>query len=450
MSERRREFVMMAFDRLDTDGSGQVTYDDIKDVYNASKHPDVLSGKKTEKEVLLEFLGNFEKGGQVDGVITREEFVNYYHSIGVGIDRDDYFELMIRNAWHLSGGKGCAENTTNMRVLVTHLNGNEEIVTLKNDLGLTGRDKAAIVTRLKSQGVSSIADVKMYGALDDKDGGGDAAGKQVKKESPFADLIQGRTKPPPFVPKKRMNAQRATDPPPPGFTLTRLNVATAAPPPAPGTSRSLAETSINSPLSINSQGDSSFGSFNDYLRRKPAPVPPPGHAKPMTAVSGSGRRPSNPTGGNAEAYTGGGPRATLNIFGSNGQDQDDRNRNFNVGSPSVPAQQVKPRPQSAGTGRGGGGGSYFRPKASVDGESLSNVSSAGSGSFTAISNAGMRERLKSMKLKAVVLYGQKRYKEAEPIFVDTLRLLESAVGADHQDCIKLRKDIAACRAFDVA
>jgi len=86
----------------------------------------------------------------------------------------------------------------------------------------------------------------------------------------------------------------------------------------------------------------------------------------------------------------------------------------------------------------------------VDGESLSNVSSAGSGSFTAISNAGMRERLKSMKLKAVVLYGQKRYKEAEPIFVDTLRLLESAVGADHQDCIKLRKDIAACRAFDVA
>lgn len=33
---------------------------DLKGVYNASQHPDVKAGKKTEEEVLCEFLDTFE------------------------------------------------------------------------------------------------------------------------------------------------------------------------------------------------------------------------------------------------------------------------------------------------------------------------------------------------------------------------------------------------------
>ena len=36
-----------AYAKLDRDGSGVVDIDDIRDVYNASRHPDVLAGKKT-------------------------------------------------------------------------------------------------------------------------------------------------------------------------------------------------------------------------------------------------------------------------------------------------------------------------------------------------------------------------------------------------------------------
>ena len=40
--------------------------------------------------------------------------------MGGNIDSDKYFELMIRNAWHISGGTGQAANTSCRRVLVIH------------------------------------------------------------------------------------------------------------------------------------------------------------------------------------------------------------------------------------------------------------------------------------------------------------------------------------------
>jgi hypothetical protein len=49
-----------AFKIMDKDKSGVLNMDDIKDVYNAKKHPDVIKGKKTEEEVLGEFLDTFE------------------------------------------------------------------------------------------------------------------------------------------------------------------------------------------------------------------------------------------------------------------------------------------------------------------------------------------------------------------------------------------------------
>ena len=41
--------------------------------YDASRHPDVLNGDKTEDDVLREFLDTFDVGGIVDGKVTRQE-----------------------------------------------------------------------------------------------------------------------------------------------------------------------------------------------------------------------------------------------------------------------------------------------------------------------------------------------------------------------------------------
>ena len=47
--------------------------------------------------------------------MTWSEFLDYYKDLSVGIDDDDYFELMMRNAWHISGGEGNHANTSNLQ-----------------------------------------------------------------------------------------------------------------------------------------------------------------------------------------------------------------------------------------------------------------------------------------------------------------------------------------------
>ena len=56
MNNFRRGLVRQAFNKMDRDQSGVLDINDIRGVYNARGHPDVRSGKKTEDEILGEFL----------------------------------------------------------------------------------------------------------------------------------------------------------------------------------------------------------------------------------------------------------------------------------------------------------------------------------------------------------------------------------------------------------
>jgi hypothetical protein len=154
MSERRKNIVHMAFRVMDKDGSGYLNYEDLVDRYNVSRHPDVLAKRKTEKQVLMEFLDTFDVGGEKDGKVSLQEFENYYASISASVDNDDYFELMIRNAWHISGGEGWSANTSNRRVLVTGADGRQSVQEIKNDLGLKSDDKEGMASRLRGQGLT--------------------------------------------------------------------------------------------------------------------------------------------------------------------------------------------------------------------------------------------------------------------------------------------------------
>ena len=101
-----------------------------------------------------------------NGLITRDLFEDYYANIGASIDSDDYFELMIRNAWHISGGEGQAANTANRRVLATRSDGSQYVQEIKNDLGLRRGDKEGAVSRLKAQG-GDVSSAEEYGNAGD-------------------------------------------------------------------------------------------------------------------------------------------------------------------------------------------------------------------------------------------------------------------------------------------
>jgi Ca2+-binding EF-hand superfamily protein len=168
LNERRKSLVLLAFNILDTDRSGTVTVDEISAVYDVSKNPDFTSGKKTKKQAYIDFMRVWDKSG--DGLITYEEFEDYYKEVSSSIDGDDYFELMIRNAWRISGGEGQSANTANRRVLVTDKNGNQSVQCVNDELGMDGKDINNIRTRLGRQGVDAN-NTEMYSSSDSRDKG---------------------------------------------------------------------------------------------------------------------------------------------------------------------------------------------------------------------------------------------------------------------------------------
>jgi Ca2+-binding EF-hand superfamily protein len=161
MSFPRKMLVRQAFNLLDKSGDGEVRVNDIIQAYDFSQHPNVATGKSTPEEVAEEMLHTFEQGGDIDGKVTWAEFLDYYKGISAAIDDDRYFELMMRNAWHISGGEGAAANTSNRRVLVIHSDGTEEVVELTNDLGLNIRKREDVLAKLRLQGVRDIANFKL-------------------------------------------------------------------------------------------------------------------------------------------------------------------------------------------------------------------------------------------------------------------------------------------------
>jgi Ca2+-binding EF-hand superfamily protein len=60
LNDFRTALVEKAFRKIDANSNGFIELDDIKDTYNASKHPDVIQGRKTEDQILMEFLETFE------------------------------------------------------------------------------------------------------------------------------------------------------------------------------------------------------------------------------------------------------------------------------------------------------------------------------------------------------------------------------------------------------
>jgi len=90
---------------------------DLKGRYDTSKHPDVLEGRMTPDEALADFAKQWDDENAPDGKVTPAEFLEYYKDVSASIDRDDYFELMMRNGSLFS----CCDRTSQFFLLFLSL-----------------------------------------------------------------------------------------------------------------------------------------------------------------------------------------------------------------------------------------------------------------------------------------------------------------------------------------
>lgn len=100
LSERRLNMVKKAFVMMDKDGSGQLTTSDLAGIYDVSMNAEFLEGKKTKDEILAEFLNNFDGArGNNDGVVTWNEWVDYYSDLSMSTPSEEYFVRMMESTW---------------------------------------------------------------------------------------------------------------------------------------------------------------------------------------------------------------------------------------------------------------------------------------------------------------------------------------------------------------
>jgi hypothetical protein len=56
--------------------------------------------RKTKEQILTEFLNNFDGAqGNNDGIITVQEFFDYYTDLSMSVPNDEYFVRMLESSW---------------------------------------------------------------------------------------------------------------------------------------------------------------------------------------------------------------------------------------------------------------------------------------------------------------------------------------------------------------
>ncbi|GAB5363317.1 hypothetical protein AAMO2058_000872700 [Amorphochlora amoebiformis] len=104
VSGRRKAVALLAFNKFDKTGDGVVDIKDLRNTYDASRHPKVLSGQLTEEQVYKKFLSAFEgdNGTKGDGKVTKAEFLDYMADLSANFPySDDRFVQMVCKAWRI-------------------------------------------------------------------------------------------------------------------------------------------------------------------------------------------------------------------------------------------------------------------------------------------------------------------------------------------------------------
>ena len=125
LNQFRKDILKQVFNKLDEKEKGFITVGIIRHEYNPKGNPLVRQGKRSEDEILAEFLDVLEyhfnllieKNEDIDVnelEVDFEEFCNFYENISLCIEDDKYFEIMVLSEWGIQKeGKSLYQKTWN-------------------------------------------------------------------------------------------------------------------------------------------------------------------------------------------------------------------------------------------------------------------------------------------------------------------------------------------------
>ena len=108
LKPNRMEVVAQAFQKLDTDGSGEVGFEEALAAYDVGRHPLVMEGVMSPTMAVEALIRQFEPCAAArNGKISFDEFVAYYTKVSQEVDRshavdkEGFFRDLVRMAWRL-------------------------------------------------------------------------------------------------------------------------------------------------------------------------------------------------------------------------------------------------------------------------------------------------------------------------------------------------------------
>ena len=116
LSEERKYLINLAFEKI-SGGKDTVNINVMRNKFYPGGHPDVVIGRRSEQDILSEFLDNIDYHFNLlnqgknndDDEITNQDFVDFYRYISVGIASDGDFKKIINGVWSLERQKRFSE-----------------------------------------------------------------------------------------------------------------------------------------------------------------------------------------------------------------------------------------------------------------------------------------------------------------------------------------------------
>ena len=110
VNENRIILIQNLFDKI-RKGKEYILLNDIKKYFNPDKYPDVLEQKKTSDEIAFDFIDsleifkeyniNLKNESIINGIMTYNDFENYFKEISLSIIDDKIFDYIINFCWEV-------------------------------------------------------------------------------------------------------------------------------------------------------------------------------------------------------------------------------------------------------------------------------------------------------------------------------------------------------------